>query len=131
MTMYHIPPDCAGDSSSEPLPISLVQPDADMREDEIVSKPPPALGGEEVVCWAWSGSKPFGMFPSASGLLDDARYIFGLAVCRTADPGVFYLFSCDSQWKTVGDTIYESVENAVDDVPDQFKEVEAHWQMYT
>jgi hypothetical protein len=31
----------------------------------------------------------------------------------------------------VGDTMYDSVDDAIDDIPDQFKEVEAHWQMYT
>jgi hypothetical protein len=96
-----------------------------------MNQPPPELGGAEVICWAWSGREPFGIFPSASGLLDDATYIFGLAACRSPAHGMIYLFSCDSQWKTVGDTMYDSVDDAIDDIPDQFKEVEAHWQWYT
>lgn len=95
-----------------------------------MTQPPPVLGGAEVICWAWSGSKPFGIFPTASRRLDDATYTYGLAACRTQD-GLAYLFSCDSRWNTVGDTMYDSVEDAIDDLPDQFKEVEAHWQTYT
>jgi hypothetical protein len=36
----------------------------------------------------------------------------GLAICQYAGESSFYLFSCDEDWRTLTDTLHESLEDA-------------------
>lgn len=52
--------------------------------------------------------------------------IYGLAIA-TYDDIEFYRFSCDKNWNTVQDALYDSVAAAKDQLPDQYRNVGAEW----
>ena len=85
--------------------------------------PPAKIDGAKVVEWAWSGLTPFGEVPGA-----DSPMIFGLAIA-TYDDTQFYRFSCDSNWETVQDGLYDSIDDAKAQLPDQYRNVNANWQV--
>jgi hypothetical protein len=87
--------------------------------------PPPAqIDGAKVLEWAWSGSEPFGEVPgNPTGL------IFGLAIAAYENEAGFYRFSCDRHWECVQDAIYDSVEDAKLNLPDQYRQVAAAWRL--
>jgi len=89
-----------------------------------MSKPPARLDGALVICWAWSGEEPFGVIKSSNGSGD--LQIFGLAICRY-DDGLIYRFSCDRNWEVEQDSDYETVEEAKDNLPSQYKNVPVKW----
>ena len=84
-------------------------------------QPPNEIDGARVIEWAWSGDGPFGEVPGA----DDSE-IYGLAIA-TYDDIEFYRFSCDKNWNTVQDALYDSVAAAKDQLPDQYRNVVAEW----
>ncbi len=85
-------------------------------------QPPDEIDGARVIEWAWSGSMPFGEVPGA-----DPPEIFGLAIA-TYDDIQFYRFSCDRNWNTAQDGVYCSVVDAKNQLPGQYRNVEANWQ---
>lgn len=89
-------------------------------------EPPDSIDGANVIKWAWSGEKPFGYVSNEDGTDTDA--VYGLAICRYNDSDNVYRFSCDSNWETVQDAVYDTVENAIAQLPDQYKNVEANWK---
>lgn len=84
-------------------------------------EPPTEIDGARVIEWAWSGDQPFGEVPGA-----DSPEIFGLAIA-TYDDREFYRFSCDRDWETQQDWLYDSVDEAKRLLPDQYRLVEANW----
>lgn len=84
-----------------------------------MSKPDKEIDGAKVLYWAWSDSKPFGYFGDTK--------IYGLAICQYENSNEVYLFSCDEFWETQGDQIYDSVEEAIEHLPDQYREIPANW----
>ncbi|MCP4095030.1 MAG: hypothetical protein GY880_28225 [Planctomycetaceae bacterium] len=84
--------------------------------------PPDKIDGASVIEWAWSGTYPFGEVPGAQ-----SPEIFGLAIA-TYDNIEFYRFSCDRNWNTVQDGLYDSIADAKAQLPDQYRNVDAHWQ---
>lgn len=84
--------------------------------------PPDEIDGARVIEWAWSGSDPFGEVPGA-----DPPEVFGLAI-TTYDDIRFYRFCCDQNWNTVQDAVYNSIAEAREQLPDQYRNVPAHWQ---
>lgn len=84
-------------------------------------KPPDTIDGARVIEWAWSGSAPFGTVPGA-----DPPEVFGLAIA-TYDDIQFYRFSCDANWNTVQDGLYNSIAEAKAQLPEQYRNVEADW----
>lgn len=92
---------------------------------ELLHEPPDALDGAQVVKWAWSGNKPFGVMP----LVDDDREIeiYGLAICQYKDSLQIYRFSCSSDWEVQNDAPYNSIEEAMKQLPGQYRNVEAEW----
>jgi hypothetical protein len=93
-----------------------------------MSKPPKTIDGAEVIEWAWSGEKPFGVLRNDSGIV--AAEIYGLAICRYTKSGEIYRFSCDANWETEQDSDYQSVEEAKSNLPLQYQEVKANWNKY-
>lgn len=85
-------------------------------------KPPKEIDGARVVEWAWSGTKPFGLVPGT-----EPPEVFGLAIA-TYDDVQFYRFSCDRNWETVQDDVYNSVAEAKEGLPEQYRNAEARWQ---
>lgn len=84
-----------------------------------MSKPNKKIDGAKVLYWAWSDSKPFGYFGNIK--------IYGLAICRYENSDQIYRFSCDKFWETQGDQIYDSIEDAIEQLPDQYREISANW----
>jgi hypothetical protein len=94
--------------------------------DTDIIEPPQDLDGAKVIMWAWSGHKPFGFV----GNDDDSErdIIYGLAICSYGENEGIYRFSCDRNWEVVMDGYYDTIEQALGQLPDQYKNVEAIWQ---
>jgi hypothetical protein len=86
-----------------------------------MSKPPPEIDEAKVLYWAWSGSTPFGV---VYGLPDE---IYGLAICQYPNSNEVYRFSCTKDWETQQDAVYDSVQQAMEQLPDQYRNVEPVW----
>lgn len=92
------------------------------------SEPPDYLDGAKVVLWAWSGQQPFGFVSNEDGT--ERQEIYGLAICNyegkvSKEP--IYRFSCDINWAVIQDSIYDTIENAISFLPDQYRNVAANW----
>jgi hypothetical protein len=102
-----------------------------MKEENRIVEPPDDLEGAKVIKWAWSGAEPFGHLPivvsDTSNDSSDSIEIFGLAICQYNDSDNVYRFSCDKDWEVQQDGVYESVEDAERQLPDQYKAVTAKW----
>jgi len=53
--------------------------------------------------------------------------IVGLAICRYDNSPVVYRFSCDRNWEVQQDGEYDSVEDALNQLPAQYQLVTAQW----
>ena len=89
-------------------------------------EPPNYLDGAKVIKWAWSGQQPFGFVGYENSPERDE--IYGLAICKYDHEEGIYRFSCDRNWEVVQDGFYDTVENAIKQLPDQYKNVEADWR---
>ena len=87
--------------------------------------PPPTLDGAKVLAWARASSNPFGHVAVGDGGKQVA--ICGLAICRYDDTGPVYRFSCDKSWNLVQDSPYDSVEDAITRLPNQYLNVKVEW----
>lgn len=98
-----------------------------MKSKEVMPfvKPPPMeLDGGQVLVWAWS-EKPFGYVPLGDGGSPIA--IHGLAVIHYPGDKHVYRLSCDAQWESVMDSDADSVEEALQNLPAQYRLVKATW----
>jgi hypothetical protein len=91
-----------------------------------IIEPPQELDGAKVNMWAWSGHKPFGFV----GNDDDPKrdIIYGLAICSYGEKEGVYRFSCDINWLVIQDSLYETIEEAIQQLPDQYKNVDVNWR---
>ncbi len=90
-----------------------------------MSKPPKEIDGAKVLYWAWSGSIPFGFVGDPKDPM--ASKIYGLAICKYENSDDVYRFSCDENWETQQDQVYNSVNRAIENLPAQYKNVKAGW----
>lgn len=90
-----------------------------------MSKVPREIDGAKVLAWARSGLSPFGVVYGVGGELD--TQIYGLAICQYKDSETVYRFSCDADWATVQDAIYNSITDAKNRIPDQYRKFEVQW----
>lgn len=97
-----------------------------MTKENKIIKPPAFLDGARVIKWAWSGQEPFGYVGAEYD--KEKEIIYGLAICRYEDDNKVYRFSCDSNWETVQDSFYDTIDQAIEHLPDQYKNVKANWQ---
>ncbi len=93
-----------------------------------MSKPPETIDNAEVLYWAWSGDVPFGVVNYTDGSI--AAEIFGLAICQYKESSTIYRFSCDKEWETEHDSDYRSIEEAMDQLPEQYQKVAVKWCKY-
>ena len=91
-------------------------------------KPEPIIDGAKVLYWAWSGEEPFGWVGDPND--PEAVAIFGLAIARYDNDEHVYRFSCDANWETAQDGLYDTTEEAIEWLPDQYKKISASWQKY-
>ncbi|MGB8192789.1 MAG: hypothetical protein WCF67_12755 [Chitinophagaceae bacterium] len=87
--------------------------------------PPDYIDGARVIKWAWSGEKPFGFVGDEND--PQKEEIYGLAICKYEDGDGIYRFSCGKDWETVQDGYYNTVAEALERLPEQYKNVTAHW----
>lgn len=90
-----------------------------------MSKPKNEIDGAKVLYWAWSGSIPFGFVGDENNHI--ASEIYGLAICQYENSEDVYRFSCDENWETQQDQVYDSVNQAIENLPDQYRNVKADW----
>ena len=95
--------------------------------DNTNSEPPDYLDRAKVIKWAWSGNQPFGFVDNEDKT--EREEIYGLAICQYDGKNDVYRFSCDKNWETVQDAQYDTVENAIAQLPDQYKNVKADWNI--
>ncbi|HKZ67022.1 MAG TPA: hypothetical protein VJ111_11720 [Chitinophagaceae bacterium] len=88
-------------------------------------EPPNYLDGAKVIKWAWSGREPFGTIGNTND--DEKEEVFGLAVCKYDDSDNFYRFSCDKNCQVVNDALHNSIEDAIEFLPEQYKNAERNW----
>ena len=84
-------------------------------------QPSPEIDGARVIEWAWSSDQPF-----SDLIVEGSPKIFGLVIA-TFNDRQFYRFSCDQEWKTQQDCLYDSIDEAKSQLPDQYRNVEAKW----
>jgi hypothetical protein len=93
-----------------------------------VNEPPDFLDGAKVIKWAWAEQKPFGYIGSMEETEIEIEKIFGLAICRFEKSEEVYRFSCNENWIVIQDDIYETVEDAMKQLPKPYLYVKANWQ---
>jgi len=102
-----------------------------MKEENQIVEPPDELDGARVIRWAWSGVEPFGHLPIVGSDTDNVSSasveIFGLAICQYDDSDNFYRFSCDKDWEVQHDGVFESVDDALRQLPNQYKLATGKW----
>jgi hypothetical protein len=91
-------------------------------------EPPEYIDSAKVIKWVWSVLQPFGIVSNEDG--SEKEEIYGLAICIYEGSKDVYRFSCDKNWETVQDGVYENIEEAVKLLPDQYKNVEANWHSW-
>lgn len=97
-----------------------------MTDNNKINEPADLLDGARVITWAWSGDKPFGLLHHQDDEYEPIE-IFGLAICQYDDSSAIYRFSCDKDWEVQQDDLYDSIEEAIAQLPDQYKSVIPTW----
>lgn len=92
-----------------------------------IIEPPNYLDGAKVIKWSWSGLYPFGFVYSTDNT--SREEIYGFAICQYENSGSIYRFSCNKNWEVIQDSDYESFSDAVNQLPEQYKNVEPNWQL--
>lgn len=87
---------------------------------------PTTIDNATVLYWAWSENQPFGFVSNEDGSEKEA--IYGLAICQYEGSSEVYRFSCNKNWETVQDGLYDRVEEAIERLPKQYRNVVAVWQ---
>lgn len=89
------------------------------------NKSPEYIDGAKVIKWAWSGQYPFGFVGNEENT--EQEQVFGLAICQYEKSHSVYRFSCDKDWETLQDAPYDSVDNAINCLPEQYKNQKIIW----
>ena len=87
---------------------------------------PTTIDNANVLYWAWSENQPFGYVANEDDSEKEA--IYGLAICQYEGSNEVYRFSCNENWQTVQDGLYDSVDQAIEWLPEQYRNVPAIWQ---
>ena len=93
-------------------------------ETEVI-EPPSYLDGAKVLKWCWSGQYPFGYMGNKED--PDSVAVYGLAICEYETHSSLYRFSCDKNWEVVNDSMEVSIAGAIENIPDQYKNVDRIW----
>ena len=89
-------------------------------------KPPSQIDGADVLEWAWS-DVPFGTV-GIQGDPAPGTPIHGLAICKYAKSETIYRFSCDANWETEQDADHDSIEQAKEWLPQQYRNAPIVWR---
>lgn len=96
-------------------------------DDKSIIEPPDFLDGAKVINWAWAGQEPFGSVGNSDDSINNIA-IYGLAICQYQGEESVYRFSCDKNWETIQDSLYDNVKNAINELPEQYKRINAVWK---
>ncbi len=86
---------------------------------------PSFIDNAQVLYWAWAGELPFGFVADKTG--NDKIAVFALALCQYKDSHQVYRFSCNKQWESLQDDVYESIEEAMLMLPQQYQVQQVDW----
>jgi hypothetical protein len=90
-----------------------------------MSKPPDKIDNAKVLEWAYSGEKPFGFLYYQDGTVFSE--IYALAICAYENSDTFYRFSCNKNWECLQDSEHNSIEEAKNNIPVQYKNAPLIW----
>ena len=88
--------------------------------------PPEYIENAKVLLWAKSEEKPFGLIENPDGTV--AAEVFGLAICQDKNDSKIYRMSCNKKWEPEQDSHYDSIEQAIESIPAQYKSQEISWK---
>ena len=86
---------------------------------------PEYIDGAKVLKWTWSGQNPFGYVGNEEKT--EQEQVFGLAICQYEKNKSIYRFSCDADWETLQDAPYDSIDSAINYLPEQYKNQKITW----
>ncbi len=95
----------------------------------IAKSPPTDIGGATVLCFSI-----FGTWQRQTGLCrhivpeNIELLVAGLAICQYPDDPGYYLFRCDSDWRSITDTYHDSIEEAKSQAEFEYVGISARWQ---
>ena len=96
-------------------------------DDKDITEPPDFLDGAKVINWAWAGQEPFGFVVNSDDNNKNVA-IYGLAICQYQGEESVYRFSCDKNWETIQDGLYDNIKEAINELPEQYKKTNADWK---
>jgi hypothetical protein len=76
---------------------------------------PDTIGGAKVVCFTRLA-------------VESESRVSGLAICQHTGGQTFYLFGCDSAWRSISDTWHQSLTEAKKQAEFEHAGVSASWQ---
>lgn len=83
------------------------------------------INGAKVLQYAFSGQVPFGYLESSDKKTNVA--IFGIAICQYESDQKVYCFSCNANWDVVQDSEYNTLSEAIGQIPPPFSDKQLHW----
>ena len=90
---------------------------------------PDTIDGAEVVCFV--RLDPVRHRYTGSTVLREGgreqRWFHGLAVARYKNDDGVYLFYCDRKWETDNDSLYSSIDDALEEATRQFEVAPSDW----
>ncbi|MEX0361342.1 MAG: hypothetical protein AB3N10_10220 [Allomuricauda sp.] len=92
-----------------------------------MEKPPSHFGSAKVLEFARSDI-PFGQVDYTDGTL--CAKIYGLALCRYKGSKIIYRFACDENWECIQDFDHESIQEAKDYLPQQYRNARIKWEIF-
>lgn len=91
-------------------------------------KPPNKIDGAKILYWDYSARVPFGKMKihNSEAFID----IHGLAIGRYDNGNKVYRFGCNKNWETEQDSHYNSIDEAMKNLPNQYKNVPVKWKEF-
>lgn len=87
--------------------------------------PPEKIDGASILYYACSGLCPFGYIKYENG--EVATEIYGFAIGKFKNNDAIYRFSCNRNWEVEQDAQYDSIESAMNNIPDQYQKCAVVW----
>ena len=91
---------------------------------------PTNIGGIQIEIQTSVPQRPSGDAWVGSPKDPKATQIYGLAITQYENDSTIYRFSCNENWETIQDAVYESPEEAIKYLPEQYCEFSATWHKY-
>lgn len=96
------------------------------RLGKIMHPPPNRIDGASVLYWAYAEVEPFYCIYDSNGELSDE--IYGIAICKYENSTRIYRFSCNKDWETINDGLYDSIDETINSIINGIKLKELKWK---